>query len=61
MSFRFKELFFMKLPKIDLSSLPDLEKLTGFSGTTQTPGHDDTIIVIATVVYDAAPPTGGLF
>ncbi len=56
----------MKLPKIDLSSLPDLNTLTGMfgagpNGPTQTPGHDDTVIVLATLVYDSAPPTGGLF
>ena len=51
----------MKLPKIDLSTLPDLETLTSVFGTTQTPGHDDTIIVLATLVYDSIPPSGGLF
>jgi len=51
----------MKLPKIDLASLPDLDTLTGVFGTTQTPGHNDTVIVLATLVYDSAPPTGGLF
>lgn len=25
------------------------------------PGPDDTIVVLATLVYDSAPPTGGLF
>lgn len=50
----------MKLPKIDLASLPDLDTMTGFFGSMRTPGHDDTIIVIATVVYDSAPPSGGL-
>lgn len=50
----------MKLPKIDLASLPDLDTLTGLFGTTQTPGHDDTIIVIATIVYESAPPGSGL-
>lgn len=49
----------MNLPKIDLASLPDLEMLTGMFGQ-RMPGHDDTIIVIAAVVYDAAPPGGGL-
>ena len=34
--------------------------LTGLFGTTQTPGHDDTIIVIATIVYESSPPGGGL-
>ncbi len=55
----------MKFPKIDLASLPDLTTLTGMFGAhpgpTQTPGHDDTIIMLATLVYDTAPPTGGLF
>ena len=51
----------MKLPKFDLSSLPDLDTLTGLFGTTQTPGHNDTIIVLATLVYDSAPPPPGLF
>ena len=51
----------MKLPKIDLASLPDLPTLTGmFGGPTTTPGHDDTIIVIATLVYDSYPPGSGL-
>lgn len=51
----------MKLPKIDLSSLPDMEKLTGVFGTSSGPGHDDTIIVLATMVYDSMPPEAGLF
>ena len=51
----------MKLPKIHLASLPDLEKLTGLFGTTSQPGpgHDDSIIVVATVVYDSCPPGCG--
>ncbi|MBH5322066.1 hypothetical protein [Aurantiacibacter sediminis] len=51
----------MKLPKIDVASLPDLDKLTGFFGASEGPGHDDTIIVIATIVYDSNPPFSGLF
>ncbi|VVT11793.1 hypothetical protein [Erythrobacter sp. EC-HK427] len=62
----------MKFPKIDLSSLPDLGTLTGMFGsiadpTSPTdpgpglPGPDDTIVVLATLVYDSAPPSGGLF
>ena len=52
----------MKLPMIQLSSLPDLDTLTGFFGTLRIPGHDDTIIVIASVVYESAPPPPpGLF
>lgn len=48
----------MKLPVLDLFQLPDLDVLTGLFGsvTFQLPGHDDTIVVIATVVYEA---TGG--
>lgn len=45
----------MKLPKIDLSQLPDLEILTGLfsSGTATRPGHDDSVVILATVVYDS--------
>jgi hypothetical protein len=45
----------MLLPKIDLSMLPDLDVLTGLFGsiTEQMPGHDDSIIILATFVYDA--------
>ena len=45
----------MNLPKIDLASLPDLEQLTGMFGSMRGPGHNDTIIVIATVVWDSNP------
>lgn len=53
----------MKLPKIDLASLPDLQTLTGMFGSIRTPnpGHDDTIIVMATVVYEAQPPGASFF
>lgn len=50
----------MKLPKIDLASLPDLDTLTGFFGSMRTPGHDDSIVVIATVVIESNPPSGGI-
>ena len=45
----------MKLPKIDLSELPDLDVLTGLfaSGTATRPGHDDTVVILATFVYDS--------
>lgn len=45
----------MQLPKIDLSALPDLDTLTGLFGTlvTKSPGHDDTVVILATFVYDA--------
>lgn len=50
----------MKLPKIDLANLPDLDTLTGFFGSLRNPGQDDSVIVIATVVYDSNPPGSGL-
>ena len=52
----------MKLPKLDLSSLPDLTNLVGMFGSDRTPnpGHDDTIVVLATIVYETAPPGGGI-
>ncbi len=51
----------MKLPKIDLASLPDLDTLTGVFGSMQGgPGGDDLIIVLATVVFERQPPGGGL-
>ena len=45
----------MKLPKIDLSALPDLDTLTAMFGslTYQMPGHDDTVVILATYVYDS--------
>ncbi len=58
----------MKLPKLDLASLPDLDTLTGLFGTanptatgastptTVPPGHDDSIVVLATYVYEVVPP-----
>jgi hypothetical protein len=51
----------MKLPKLDLSLLPDLDTLTGLFGTLAqqvSPGHDDSIVILATYVYDVATPTG---
>jgi hypothetical protein len=53
----------MNLPKIDLSALPDLHTLTGLFGTiagTRSPGHDDSIVVLATLLYEASPPGGGI-
>ena len=46
----------MNLPKIDLASLPDLDTMTGLFGSMRGPGHDDTIIMLAVLVYDVAPP-----
>ena len=49
----------MKLPKLDLSTLPDLDTLTGLFGSLAAdmpmPGHDDTVVILATFVYE----TGG--
>lgn len=50
----------MKLPAIDLTKLPDLESLTGLYGSMRTPGSDDSIVIMATIVYDVSPPGGGL-
>ena len=51
----------MQLPKIDLSALPDLDTLTGLFGSLMAdmPGHDDTVVILATFTYDAGG--GGLF
>lgn len=55
----------MKLPTIDLSKLPDLDKLTGIFGSLQGdgtgPAHDDSIIALGTYVFEVSPPGGGLF
>lgn len=52
----------IKLPKIELANLPDLDTLTGLFGSIRTPnpGHDDTIVILATIVYESSPPGGGL-
>jgi hypothetical protein len=46
----------MNLPKLDLSMLPDLDTLTGLFGTLRYtgPGHDDTVVILATFVYEAS-------
>ena len=51
----------MKLPTIDLASLPDLNAAIGMFGSTRTdnPGHNDTIAILATVV-DESSPGGGI-
>lgn len=50
----------MNLPKIDLSSLPDLDTLTGLFGSlmhaTRIVDSDDSIVVLMVYVYDI---TGG--
>ncbi len=51
----------MKLPQINLASLPDLDVLTSvFGAIRRGPGSDDSIIVLAAIVYESAPPGGGL-
>ena len=51
----------MTLPRIDLSALPDLSTLTGMFGSLarQGPGHGDTIVLLATFLYEAQPPGAG--
>lgn len=54
----------MNLPKIDLSSLPDLDTLTGVFGSltdaARAQASDDTIIILMTFLYEMNP-TRGLF
>lgn len=45
----------MKLPTIDIASLPGLEQVTGLFGSlvaSGTRGVDDSLIVIMVYVYD---------
>lgn len=46
----------MNLPKIDLSLLPDLDTLVGLFGSLRIdgPGHDDTVLVAATFIYETS-------
>ena len=46
----------MNLPHIDLSFLPDLDSLVGIFGsiTATAPGHDDSVVIVATFVYDTS-------
>ena len=45
----------MNLPSIDLSFLPDLDTLVGLFGTfADGPGHDDSIVVVTTFVYETS-------
>ena len=45
----------MNLPHIDLSVLPDLHSLVGLFGSfADGPGHDDSILVLATFVYETS-------
>lgn len=52
----------MILPKLALAALPDLTTLTGMFGCLageRSHAHDDSIVVLATFIYDAQPPGGG--
>lgn len=50
----------MKLPKIDLSALPDLDTLTGVFGSLLHPAQavssDDRIIILMSFIYEVLPP-----
>lgn len=50
----------MKLPKIDILSLPDLDVLTGVFGSIAHPiqalQSDDTLIVLMAYVYEILKP-----
>ena len=53
----------MFLPKLALSALPDLSTLTGLFGSLadgRLHAHDDSIVILATFLYEAHPPGGGL-
>ncbi|MCB2078400.1 MAG: hypothetical protein KDE55_11960 [Novosphingobium sp.] len=54
----------MNLPKIDISSLPDLDTLTGVFGSltdlARIQSSDDTLIILMTFLYELNP-TGGTF
>jgi hypothetical protein len=54
----------MILPELALSALPDLSILTGMFGSLVgggTHAHDDSIVILATFLYEAQPPGGGGF
>jgi len=46
----------MNLPKIDISALPDLDTLTGISGSRANSGQnqfiDDSLIDVMVIVYE---------
>lgn len=54
--------FDLSLPAIDLSALPDLPHLTGLFGSIgHVIGSDDSIVILATFLYEASPPGGSGF
>ena len=49
----------MNLPKLDLSTLPDLDVLTGVFGTVSPLARQsDAIIILGTYIYETIPPGG---
>lgn len=54
----------MKLPTIDLSSLPDLDTVTGLFGSLLDHSadvySDDAIVVLMAFLYELLPPGGML-
>ena len=47
----------LPLPTIDLSAVPDLSHLTGLFGSLiqAPPGSDDSIVVLATFLFESSP------
>ena len=48
----------MQLPKIDIASLPDLDKVTGAFGSLSelaTAYTDDSIVAVMVFVYETTP------
>jgi hypothetical protein len=49
----------MDLPKIELAGLPDLDVLTGaFGSLGPLLSQNDSIIILATYIYEVIPPGG---
>ncbi len=55
----------MELPKLDLSSLPDLDTVTGMFGSLSdlaNAASDDRIVIVMVYIYETMPPAAsGLF
>jgi hypothetical protein len=51
----------LELPSIDLAALPDLSHLTGLFGSIgHVVGSDDSIVILATFVYETVPAGAAL-
>ena len=48
----------MELPTIDLSTLPDLDTLTGVYGCNASRGPDDSMIILMAYLFEIIPPEG---